>query len=113
MTWNAALDFVEHGNGRANLAWRAIAALLAVMLHEGGLHRMQLFRRAQSFDRGDAGALMHDREREAGIDAPPVDDYRAGAALPLIAALFGAGHLQVLAQRIEQRSPGIEREVTH
>src|SRR4051812_34862458 len=113
MTWNAGLDLVEHRDGRADLTGRAIAALIAVMLHEGSLHRMQLFRRAQAFDRRDAGALLHNCERKTRIYSPPVDDHCARAALPLIAAFFGAGHLQILAQRIEQRGPDIELEVMH
>ena len=54
---------------------------------------------------------MHDRERQARIDAPAVDDHRAGAALAVIAALLGAGEMQVLAQRVEQGGARVEREL--
>jgi hypothetical protein len=54
---------------------------------------------------------MHDGERQAGIDAPAVDDDRAGAALAVVAALLGAGQVQVLAQRVEQRGAGVEFSV--
>ena len=107
---DAGLDLVEHRDRRADLPGRAIAALIAVMLDEGGLHRMQMLRRAQPFDGGDAVALVHHRERQAGIDPPPVDHHRAGAALAVIAALLGAGEMQVLAQRVEQRGPRVEFE---
>ena len=47
--------------------------------------------------------LVHHRKGEAGVDAPPVHVHRAGAALPVIAALLGAGQAEILAQRVEQR----------
>ncbi len=54
-------------------------------------------------------ALVHHRERQARIDAPAVDDHRAGAALAVVAALLGAGEMQMLAQRVEQRGARIEQ----
>src|SRR5687768_5959174 len=59
MARNARFDLVEHGHRRADLAGRAIAALIAVMLHESRLHRMQSLGRAEPLDRGDAVALVH------------------------------------------------------
>ena len=38
----------------------------------------------------------------------PFDDHRAGAALAVVAALLGAGQVQMLAQRVEQRRAGID-----
>ena len=40
-------------------------------------------------------------EREAGIDPPSVHQHRTGAALAVIAALLGAGQVEMVAQRIE------------
>ena len=111
MARDAGLDLVQHRHGRADLPGRAVAALVAVVLHEGGLHRVQVLGRAQALDRGDAVALVHHGQRQAGIDPPPVDDDRAGAALAVIAALLGAGEMQMLAQRIEQRGPRVELEL--
>ena len=42
----------------------------------------------QALDGRDLGTIMHHRKREAAVDALPVDDDRAGAALPLVAALL-------------------------
>ena len=53
-------------------------------------------------------ALVHHRQAQAGVDPPPFDDHRAGAALAVVAALLGAGQVQMLAQRIEQRRARIE-----
>ena len=37
--------------------------------------------------------------------APAVDQHRAGAALAVIAALLGAGQVEMVAQRVEQGRP--------
>ena len=58
------------------------------MLEKRLLHRMQFIALREPFDRGDLVAFVHDGESEAGIDAPAVDQDRAGAALAMIAAFF-------------------------
>ena len=108
---NARLDLLEHRDRGADLPRRAVAALVAVVLHEGGLHRMQVRRRAQALDGRDAIALVHHGEREAGVDPASPGDDRARAALAVIAALLGPGEMQVLAQRIEERGPRVELEL--
>jgi hypothetical protein len=100
----------QDGNGRANLAGRAIPALESVMAHEGGLHRMEVVAFRQAFDGGDVIAGVHHRQRQAAVDALAVDDDRARAALPLVASLLGAGEREPLAKRIKQRGAGVERQ---
>jgi hypothetical protein len=56
--------------------------LKAVMSDEGLLQRVQPAIGRQSFDGGDLGAGFHHGERQAGDDAPPIDQHRAGAAKP-------------------------------
>ena len=51
-----------------------------------------------------------DRQRQAGEDAPAVDEDGAGAALAVVAALLGAGQAEMLAQRVEQRRADVERQ---
>jgi hypothetical protein len=65
MAWNAGLDLVENRHGRADLTGRAVAALVTVMFYESGLHRVQVSRRAQSLDGGDAVTLVHHGKRQA------------------------------------------------
>jgi hypothetical protein len=65
----------------------------------------------KAFDGGDFRAVLHDRQRQAGIDAAAVDQNRAGAALPMVAALFGAGQTEMVAQRIEQGGPRSDFEL--
>ena len=55
-------------------------------------------------------ALVRDRQREAGVRAPAVEQDRARAALPVVAALLGAGQVEVLAQQVEQRRPRVDRQ---
>src|SRR5262249_3551857 len=83
-----------------------------VVFDERGLHGMQRLTARDAFDRHDLGAVVAQRQREAGIDPPSVDQDGAGAALAAIAALLGAGEMQALAQEIEQRDARIfERHV--
>ena len=67
LTWLGmpALISSSIADRRADLPGRAVAALVAVVLDEGGLHRVQVVGRAQPFDGGDAVALVHHRERQA------------------------------------------------
>ena len=97
MARDTSFDLVEDGNRRANLARRAITALITVMLYKGRLHRVQMLWRTQSLDGGDVVALVHHREGETRINPPSVDDHRASTTLAVIAAFLGAGEMQVLA----------------
>ena len=85
-----------------DLAAGAIAALVAVVLHKGRLHGVQIVRLSQAFDGRDLVALVHYGERKTAVHAPPVDVHGACAALAMVAALLGAGQVQAFAQRVEQ-----------
>ena len=60
---------------------------------------------ARPFDGRDLRAVLHDRQGEARIDPPAVDQNGAGAALAVVAALFGPGEVEMVTQRVEQRGP--------
>jgi len=96
-------------DGRTDLPWRAVAALKAVMGDEGLLQGVQFAVRRQSFDGRDLGAVLHDGEGQAGNDAPPIDEHRAGAALAVVATLLGSGEIEIFAECVEQGGPGPER----
>ena len=98
----AGLAFLDQADRAHDLAGRAEAALEAVMGDEGGLHRMQLVAVRDALDGQHVGAVVADRQRQARIDAPPVDQHRAGAALAAVAALLGAG--QIAAARAAGRA---------
>jgi len=111
MARNAGPDLVEHRDRRADLSRGAEAALITVVLHECGLHRMEMLRRAQAFDRRDLGALVRDRQCKARDGAPSVDEDGAGAALAVIASLLRTGQAEVLAHEVEERRARIEVEL--
>src|ERR1700693_2594730 len=66
---------------------------------------MQRAFRRQPFDCGDLGAILHDGEREAGIDAPSVNEHRAGATLAVVTTLFGASQVGMIPQCVQQSGP--------
>src|SRR5262249_49631009 len=79
------------------------AALRRAELGERLLQRMQLAAVRHALDGLDLAALALDRQGEAGQDGLTVDEHRAGAALAELAAVLGAGELEVLAQYLEER----------
>nr|GEU28080.1 hypothetical protein [Tanacetum cinerariifolium] len=112
--------FIEvHAPQRHHESRRAEAALRAMTVHHGLLHRVQ--RAAvllQVFDRKQRLAIERGRELDAGIDRLHVqlagrieaaDDHGAGAAIALGAAFLGAGGVQVFAQVLEHGSSGVIR----
>ena len=101
--------FLQQRHAGHDLSRGAIAALVAVMLHERGLHRVQIAGLAEAFDRRDLVLFMHRGKRQAGVHAAAVDVDRARAALAMIAALLGAGQIRALAQGIEQRRARVHR----
>ncbi len=104
--------FFENGHGGHDLAGGAVAALVAVVLDEGGLHGVEVAGLADAFDGGDlvGGGRVHEGEGHAGVDASAVDVDGAGSALAVVAALLGAGQVEVLAQAVEQGGARIHIE---
>src|SRR5436305_14742705 len=84
-----APDFIKHGNGGADLARSAIAALEAVLFDKCRLQRMQLFAIAETFDCSDFVSVMNDCESEAAIDPTSVHEHRASTTLSMIATFLG------------------------
>ena len=100
----------QHADGRTDLARGAVAALEAVVRHEGGLHGVQSVRPAQALDGGDRVALVHDGEGQAADDAQSVHQHGAGPALTMVAALLRTREAEMLTQRIQQRRAGVDRK---
>lgn len=93
-------------------ARRAVAALERIMIDERLLQRLQRSIRREAFDRRDRGTIGHDRKREAGIDAPPIHQDCARAALPVIAALLCASQVEMVPQHVEQGRPGRDPQLS-
>ena len=75
------------------------------MVDEGLLQGMQRAIPGKSFDGCDLRAVFHDGERQAGVDAPAIDQHGAGAALTVIAAFLGAGQREMVAQGVQECGP--------
>ena len=71
---------------------RAVAALQAVRFPEGLLQRMQPVPiHSEAFDRGDAVVVRLDCEHETGACGLAVEQDRAGATYPVLAADVSSG----------------------
>src|SRR5689334_16008378 len=104
----AGVALLDEGDRRHDLAGRAVSTLECVVLDEGPLHRVQLLFAGQPLDRRHLVPLAGHGQGQAGEHPPAIDPDRAGAAGALVAALLGAGEVEVLAQRVEQAHPGLE-----
>ena len=85
---------------------RAVAALQAVVLPEGLLHRVQLVTVGQAFDGGDVGAVGLDGEHGARLDRLAADEDGAGPARRRVAADVGAGEPDHVAQVVDEQGAG-------
>ena len=103
--------FVHERNRGHDLAGSAVTALVTITGHKSGLHRMKTTRLAKPFDGCDLVPLMHHRKRETRVYPASIDMDRTGAALPVVASLFGPGYPNVFSEAIEQRSSGIKLEM--
>ena len=99
---------LEHADRQHQEARRAEAALQAVVIHEGLLHRMQLVAVGEALDGADLLAVGLHGEHQAGAHRLAVDDHRAGAADAVLAADMGAGLAAILADGVGQRAPRLD-----
>ncbi len=109
----ALFCFVDGGDGGADLARGAIAALEGIVFDEGGLNGVETLDAVtfgEAFDCGDLRAFGGEGEGEAGVDAAAVEKDGTSPALSVIAAFFTAGEVEVLAHRVEEGGSGIESE---
>jgi hypothetical protein len=108
VTHLAALRLGQQPHRGTNLSRRAVTALKAIILNKRRLHRMELIVLRQSLDRRDLFAFTSRGQRQAGENAPSVDENRAGSALALVAAFLRTGESEPFAQRVEQHHPRID-----
>ncbi len=69
---------------------------------------MQVIAVGEPLDGRDLRTIRRDREHQAGVDPPAVEQDRARPALPIVAALLRAGQAERLAQQVQQRGPVID-----
>jgi hypothetical protein len=70
------------------------------MLEERSLDGAECVAACEAFDGRHLRAVYRSGQREAGVDAAPIDQNGAGAALAVVATLFGARQVEVLAQGV-------------
>src|SRR3972149_7035274 len=62
----------------------------------------------QTFDGRDLSPRGLDRQHQAGVHRPPVEEDRAGSTLAVVASPLGPGEIRLLAQEIEKKLPGVD-----
>jgi hypothetical protein len=100
--------FLEKCDSGHDLTRGTVAALIAIMLDEGRLHRMKMARLAYALDGRDLIVGMHDSKGEAGVYPTTIDVNSTCATLAVIAAFFGAGKIEIFTKAVEKRGAGIK-----
>ena len=99
---------VEGGPHGDDEAGRAEAALLGVVLDEGGRHGVELPPPPSDSAVLDVLAAGLEGEHGAGVDRAAVEHDGAGAAGAAVADALAAGHVEVVAQGVEQRDARLD-----
>jgi hypothetical protein len=81
------------------------------MFDKRSLQRVQVLIAGDPLDRDDLGTLMCDGESEATVYSPAIKQNGTGPALPVVTALLWTGESEMLAQRIQERRPGIDEKL--
>src|SRR5215470_2799130 len=101
----------DERDGRHHKSRRTEAAHQRVAIAEGLLYWMERRPVGQAVDRTNLLALDFDRKRRARVGGPAVDDHRAGAAHPAVAAALVAGEIRLVTQGIEQRHARLDVQI--
>ena len=94
--------FHQERFGGKDHAGRAEAALDRDLVDKGFLQCIQFAAGGKPFNRRDMTALELDRKDQAGVHRLVIEKNGAGTALPLGAALLGAGQKKILPQNVQK-----------
>jgi hypothetical protein len=97
----------ERGSGH-DLAGCAIPTLVGIEGNECSLHRMQVFRCAETFDCRDLCPVVQQGQAKARVYPPAIHVHRASAALSVVTALLSSGESKGLAQTVKQSRSRID-----
>ena len=97
---------VEKGLGGEDHAGDAVATLHRLFSEKGLLHAVQSVLSSQPFDGDDLLASRRRDRGAAGRHGAAIEEYGAGAALALSAAVLRPGQTEILAQDLEQGALG-------
>src|SRR6185437_232013 len=86
----------------------AVAALEALLVLEGLLHRVEgaVLRAGQAFDRDDRVAVRLGRQDRAGLHRRAIQGHRAGTALGGVAADVRPGEAKLVAEEVDEQGTG-------
>src|SRR5213075_3521133 len=90
---------------------RAVAALRGVQVGKGRLERVRARGGGEPLHGRDLAPVALEAEEQAGEDRLAVDDDGAGPALAEFTAVLRAREPHVLAQDLEERLVGLERDL--
>ena len=100
---------IEEGLGRERHAGCAEAALDGPVVDKGLLNGVECAVGVlHPFNRCDLSAIGLEGKGDTGLDGLAVEEDRAGPAFPESTALLGAGKVQVLAEKLQKRLPGLD-----
>ena len=102
---------LEQGFGGYDEAGSADAALQGGVFQESLLYGMQAIGGGYALNGVDLRALGLNAQHQAGGYDAPVQVDGAGAAVAVVAALFGAGHADDVAQAFQQALPRFAEEI--
>ena len=101
----------EQSRGGHDHAWRAVAALEAVIVPEGLLQRMQLVLGGEPLDRSQRRAVGLHCEHRARLHGQAVHVDRASSAVGRVAANVRPGQPEVIAYRMDQQQARLHLQV--
>jgi len=94
----------------AEITWPGVQKphLKRVLIDERALYGVHALIARESLHGRHLAPVGSGRQHHAAVDAPPIQQHRAGSTLASVTALLGAGELETLAQQIQQRGSGID-----
>ena len=102
---------IEQRLGGDQDAGRAVAALRAAEVGKAVLQRVQTAVAGQPFNGRDLAPLALGRQQQAREHRLAIDQHGACAALAQLAAVLGAGELQIFSQHLEQRLVAVGQHI--
>lgn len=98
---------VQQGFCRQHPAVEAVAALKSLLVDEGLLDRMRVFRRAEPFEGDDFFSSRSRNWQEAGTHRAVIHEHGAGAALSQAATESGIIQGEIVSKDVEKGAIGI------
>jgi hypothetical protein len=105
------MSLIEQGFGSNQEAGRADAALQGSAFEEALLQWMQVALLGEALDRLELCAFSFGGQDDAAIDRQAVHQHGAGAAVAVVAALFGTRQPQIFSEHFQKALPRFAKEL--